>query len=71
MYEIFDASDIKLKRRVWRRYPFGDMKVGDAFKVGGDELKRVRSASSYYGSRNGMKFSCVNTDRGYICKRVE
>lgn len=39
-----------------RKYPFGDMAIGDSFEV---EVSRevISPAASYYGSRNGKSFS--------------
>jgi len=53
-----------------KRYPFGEMEVGDSFGFKVDELMRVRAASSYFGTRNGRKYSARKDGSGYRCWRV-
>ncbi len=40
-------------------YPFGLIPVGEYFNVSGDalDIKRVKTAASIYGKRNGMRFA--------------
>jgi len=53
-------------------YPFADMDVGDSFFVGGEVSARSKavSAASWFGKRNGLKFSCRNVDGGLRIWRV-
>ena len=54
-----------------RKYPFGDMNVGDSFVFAAADLEKLRSATSYYGSRIQKKFSIRKIVGGYRCWRVE
>lgn len=54
------------------KYRFGDMEVGDSFKLDanmGPVL--VRMASIQYGTRTGTKFSTVKYEGGYRCWRIK
>lgn len=53
-------------------WPFGDMEVGDSFLIpeGSPEQRTVASAASYYGTRNGKKFSQRLTEEGTRVWRV-
>jgi hypothetical protein len=44
-------------RCAYERYPFGDMNVGDSIFVS-QHSEKARTSASYYGKRNGKKFSC-------------
>ena len=44
------------ERRVYRRYNFGDMVVGDSIFVPGVTTKRLSTSYSYYGKRTGKLF---------------
>ena len=57
-------------------YPFGLMKVGDAFQIGDHGIVgRVRGAAAAYGKRHGMKFSVTyemaGSEKVYRCWRVK
>lgn len=45
-------------------YPFGQMEIGDSFKVPSDKLISVRNASSIYGTRNGKKYTVRKMEDG-------
>jgi len=49
-----------------RTYPFSDMQVGDSFRTDSEDRNRVTSAASYYGKRNGMKFSVRAEQNGGV-----
>lgn len=51
------------------KYPFGSMEVGDSFLC--DE-HTVYSSASWFGKRNGKRFSVQKVDRNlFRCFRVE
>lgn len=57
-----------------KKYPFGEMAIGDSFLVPTDNngAGSVRCAASYYGSRHpGFKFVVRMVDGGCRCWRVE
>lgn len=72
--------DIKIDKKVpmpimkgnssQRKYPFGKMKVGDSFYIE-IERNKIASAASYYGIRNGVKFSLRLEGNGFRVWRVE
>lgn len=45
-----------------RKYPFGDMVVGDSFAV--EKNDKVTPAASNFGIRHGMKFSVLKQEDG-------
>lgn len=53
-----------------RRYPFGDMEVGDSFWFSAAIYQQATPAASYYGKRNNKKFSVRKDGDGYRCWRV-
>lgn len=57
------------------KWPFGSMEIGHSFAVQTfADVPLVRAASSYYGKRNGLKFSVRKTPgmpAPYRCWRVE
>jgi hypothetical protein len=53
-----------------KKYPFGEMEIGDSFSFKADELTRVRAAASYFGTRNGKKFSARKDGPGCRCWRT-
>jgi len=65
--KIAVSNEIKIEKDVpfperglsrGRRYPFGDMEIGDSFEVvGAQACARLVSAASSYGTRNGKRFS--------------
>lgn len=55
-----------------RKYPFGDMEVGDAFSAPNGERHRVSSAASMYGRRTGKSFTTwIDKDTGLVWVRRE
>ncbi len=55
----------------YRKYPLGDMEVGDSFLVPFTDLQHYKdprsgiySAISYYAKRNGGKFACRKVKEG-------
>jgi len=45
-------------------YPFGDMEISDSFQVeGADNARKLKSAASYFGIRNGKRFTVRVTNR--------
>ena len=52
------------------RYPFKEMEVGHSFVLTKDQKDQVRSAASYYGSRNSRLYSVRKDGNGYRCWRV-
>ncbi len=70
-------GDIKIEKGVARprvggrkKYPFGDMEVDDSFAVPVEISNHVRAAASYYGIRNGKKFSVCKYGDAYRCWRI-
>lgn len=53
-----------------RRYPFGDMEVGDSFWFAAAIYLQAAPAAAYYGKRNNKKFSVRKDGDGYRCWRV-
>lgn len=60
-----------------RLYPFGDMDVGDSFFIALKEgefkamtIRKVRSAASYYGRRNGKKYVTRRVSGGLRVWRI-
>lgn len=53
-----------------RKYPFGEMELGDSFYWDG-KRHRVDSAASYYGKRNNKKFAVRKEGSGARCWRTE
>lgn len=53
-----------------RKYPFGDMQIGDSFAVNGDIRTRLVSAASRYGARNNKKFSIRKDGDAFRCWRI-
>ena len=52
-------------RRGNKKFPFGEMSVGDSFVIEGkEEFYRGRLAASNYGARNHKKFSCRLMEEG-------
>jgi hypothetical protein len=48
--------------KLWRhnrQYPFAEMKIGDSFAVPLVEEAKVRSATSHYAARNGVRFRVI------------
>jgi hypothetical protein len=41
----------------FRKYPFGDLQVGDSFEFPKEQYERITKAASSFGIRNGSKFS--------------
>jgi hypothetical protein len=70
MYEIESNIPMPTIDKGGRKYPFIGMKVGDSFKVGLDDFKKIRSAAYNFGTRNGMKFSIRKVNDGFRCWRV-
>ena len=52
------------------KYPFDRMAVGDSFSLKGAPDGPVRSAASYYGKRNGKRFSVYRDDGTHRCWRI-
>jgi len=52
------------------KYPFNKMNIGDSFLVEVQDERKIASAASYFGTRNSMKFSVRNTDKGLRCWRI-
>lgn len=53
------------------RFPFGDMEIGDSFKVPDFEtFTKLYSAASWYGTRNMKKFRCSQRNGDYRCWRI-
>lgn len=54
-------------------YPFGKMEIGDSFSAGNDlpSVRKIRAAASWYGRRNGKKFSCRMVEGGYRVWRIQ
>lgn len=44
------------------KYPFGQMSVGDSFKIPNEIIRSARNSAYLYGMRNDMKFSCRRID---------
>jgi hypothetical protein len=56
-----------------RKYPLAEMQVGDSFTVNRNEVDALRTAASWFGRRNGRKYSirCVDPIKGeYRCWRI-
>lgn len=55
-----------------KKYPFGQMKIGDSFLVKGnhDIATRARSAAYVYGHSHKMKFTVRTTKEGARVWRV-
>jgi hypothetical protein len=52
-------------------YPFGEMQIGDSFRVSGAaKAKRAGNAANAYGRRNSKKFLLRKDGDGYRCWRV-
>lgn len=51
-------------------YPFGEMEVGHSFALSTAEHAGVASAASWFGQRNGRKYSVRKEDDHYRCWRV-
>ena len=52
------------------KYPFSEMEVGDSFFT--DVLReKLYPAASYYGKRNGKKFSIRKMEGGYRVWRIK
>lgn len=81
MYEVFKATVPSREYAVKCKYPFPQMKVGQAFTVPADDYAAERydnggcaimSAAHGYGLRHDMKFSTRrNTDDSITVYRVE
>jgi hypothetical protein len=57
-------------RRGLKKYPFGDMEIGDSFFVPSDKYRAVINASQIYGKRWERKFSVAKVDGGARCWRI-
>ncbi len=68
-YTVESGIDVPVGARC-RKYPFDEMHVGDSFDLHGAKVSTVRSAASYYGKRNEMKFSIYQHGDTYRCWRV-
>lgn len=55
---------------VRNRYEFGKMEVDDSFYIEPEDVLLVRPAATWYGVRNGMKFSIRKWKDGYRCWRI-
>lgn len=54
-----------------RKYPFGDMRVGDSFLIPASAKRAsVTVAAKRFGDKHGMKFTVRKTDKGYRCWRL-
>lgn len=69
-------KNIPLKHGRSRKYPFGDMEVGDSFLVNikndpKNDRHNLSSTASYFGIRNNKKFSVRKDGDGFRVWRVE
>lgn len=62
-------KNIPIPERGWKRkYPFGNMDIGDSFLVDADGSNKAISAAKMYGMRHGLKFTSKKQDDG--CARI-
>lgn len=69
MTEIESGVDIPLAHHS-NKYSFGDMDVGDSFKVESEDAIRVRSAAHAYCKRYDMAFIVRKHEDAYRCWRT-
>ncbi len=56
--------------RYGRKYPLGDMDIGDSF-FSTERRDRLSSMASWYGKRNGKKFSVRQESDGFRVFRLQ
>jgi hypothetical protein len=57
MKYVIESNVPSPKEMNHKKYPFGDMKVGDSFKFDRKDARRIRSASCVYAKSHGKKYS--------------
>jgi hypothetical protein len=82
-YKELDQRKFKIEKNVpcmpWieRKYPFNSMEVGDSFLIPDptpEDIKKIRSAASVYGTRYKKKFSTQRDSEklgSYRCWRTK
>jgi len=65
-----DALEFEKMRRSNDKYGFGAMAIGDVSFISDPGADKVRSASSVFGRRHGMKFSCRRGVGGIYVARI-
>lgn len=72
-------KNVRMPTNINRKYPFGDMSVGDSFEVpvsGTNQQKKrdavsARTAAILYGKRHGLKFTVRKMPDGTVrCWRI-
>lgn len=71
MFEIEKFIPIPAGYCMARKYPFGEMEVGDSVLFSVDEMKRARSYSHSFGLRHGRKFTTRKVDGGMMIWRIK
>lgn len=67
-YKIEEGVPLK-SRLGYNKYPFGEMEIGDSFFSNADRTL-VSSAASWYGKRNGRKYSTRKDGTGFRVWRI-
>lgn len=57
--------------RLYYRYPFGDMEVGDSFFVENIKTSYLANAAHHYGRRHNKKFACRKEGTGSRVWRIK
>lgn len=68
-YKIEKNIPLPPTARPSNRFRFGEMEVGDSFQVDADDVAQARTAASWYGKRNDMKFTIRRYKDGFRCWR--
>ena len=73
MYKVEKNVHIPIgKPATTKKYPFGDMSIGESFLVPeGDNSNNVVRSAHAYGKRNGMKFTSRKAEGGTRIWRIE
>ena len=58
------------KARGRKKYPFGDMEVGDSFLADMSQRQRLANAACFYGKRNNCRFTVRAVEGGIRVWRV-
>lgn len=57
--------------RLYYKYPFGDMEVGDSFFAENIKTSCLANAAHQYGTRHNMKFTCRKEGTGSRVWRIK
>lgn len=69
-------EDFEIEKNVVRpasrtnKYPFGDMDIGDSFRMPIEQKHHVQTASYHYGRYHNKKFSVREFDGDCRCWRI-